>query len=68
VTKCLGALGYSDAALPIAQRAWSRRLETLVALVRNSARFHKGKLFERPRSITLESSTGPAETTGAEVA
>ena len=40
----------------------------LVALVRNGALFHKGKLLERPHDITPESSTGPAETTGTEVA
>ena len=40
----------------------------LVALVRNGALFHKGKLLERLRDITPESSTGPAETTGTEVA
>ena len=52
-----------------AQARWRKvNAPDLVALVRNGALFHKGKFLEHPRDITLESSTGPAETTGTEVA
>ena len=48
-----------------AQTRWRKvKAPELVALVRNGARFHKGKLLERPRDITPDPSTGPAETTG----
>jgi transposase-like protein len=40
----------------------------LVALVRAGAVFHKGKLLERPSSITPEPSTANHETVGSEVA
>ena len=73
VTKGPGsrAAGIAMAYKPIeaAQTRWRKvNAPELVALVRNGALFHKGKLLERPRDITPESSTGPAETTGTEVA
>lgn len=50
-----------------AQTRWRKvNAPELVALVRAGAVFHKGKLLERPRDITPP--TGPAETTGTEVA
>jgi putative transposase len=52
-----------------AQTRWRKvNAPELVALVRNGALFHKGKLLERPRDITPESSTDPTDTTGTEVA
>jgi putative transposase len=40
----------------------------LVALVRNGALFHKGKLLERPHEITRASSAGPTDAARTEVA
>ena len=52
-----------------AQNRWRKvNAPELVALVRAGALFHKGKLLERPRDITPETSTGAAETTETEVA
>jgi putative transposase len=50
-----------------AQARW-RKVNELVALVRNGALFHKGKLLERPHDITPESSADPAYTDRTEVA
>lgn len=55
--------------LEAAQARWRKvNAPELVALVRNGALFHKGKLLERPHDITPDPSTDPAETTGTEVA
>ncbi|WP_280189423.1 MULTISPECIES: IS256 family transposase [Nocardia] len=52
-----------------AQARWRKvNAPELVALVRNGALFHKGKLLERPRDITPTSSTGAADTARTEVA
>jgi putative transposase len=52
-----------------AQARWRKvNAPELVALVRNSALFHKGKLLERPHDITPESSADPAYTDRTEVA
>ena len=40
----------------------------LVALVRNGAVFHKGKLLERPIDITPETATAEPANTGSGVA
>ncbi|WP_433662310.1 IS256 family transposase [Nocardia sp. CA-128927] len=52
-----------------AQGRWRKvNAPELVALVRNGALFHKGKLLERPRDITPTSPTDPADTTRTEIA
>ncbi|WP_063043777.1 IS256 family transposase [Nocardia pseudovaccinii] len=52
-----------------AQARWRKvNAPELVALVRNGALFHKGKLLERPRDITPPPSTSPADPTRTEVA
>ncbi|MFJ9370873.1 IS256 family transposase [Nocardia sp. NPDC101769] len=52
-----------------AQTRWRKvNAPELVALVRNGALFHKGKLLERPRTITPPPSPAPADTTRTEVA
>jgi putative transposase len=52
-----------------AQARWRKvNAPELVALVRNGALFHKGKLLERPRGITRALSAGPADTTRTGVA
>jgi putative transposase len=52
-----------------AQARWRKvNAPELVALVRNGALFHKGKLLERPHDITPESSADPAYTDRTEVA
>lgn len=52
-----------------AQARWRKvNAPELVALVRNGAVFHKGKLLERPRDITPASSPDPTDTTRTEVA
>lgn len=52
-----------------AQGRWRKvNAPELVALVRNGALFHKGKLLERPGNITPTSPADPADTTRTEIA